>query len=203
MLHGLTPLKSFIHGAASHTDTSAKLQQIQTTLLAANRDCLWAILRHRPGISSTITTATQYKLTLILTRFSTKFSCCNRQLMGEDPATLTDGDWRRWCDHRPDEVPDGSYSEFVCGKQINVWIPRSLYPTYKDRWRAVCQRLLTRGSILCMSLIFTKYEGNDSDLSSKDKALLSPSEDSYIKIPISTQPKSAKMQMDVITTITL
>ena len=54
-----------------------------------------------------------------------------------------------------------------------------------------------------MRLVFTKYEGNDSDLSSKDKALLSPSEDSYIEIRISTPPKSVKMPTDVITTITL
>jgi hypothetical protein len=110
--------------------------------------------------------------------FPRNFPCKERMMSGEDPATLVSGDWRRWSDYRPGDVKDGPFSEFVTGKQLEVLLPQTMYPSFSGQWKAVCQRPITLGSkAVCMRMVFTGYSGNRNELSLKDRECLTPESD--------------------------
>jgi hypothetical protein len=68
--------------------------------------------------------------------FPLVFPCKERMLAGENPATLVAGDWRRWSNFRPEEVADGSLSEFLTGKQIKIVLLQSMYPSFKGHGKS-------------------------------------------------------------------
>jgi Reverse transcriptase (RNA-dependent DNA polymerase) len=105
--------------------------------------------------------------------FPTRFPLRERDLAGEHPATLLCGQWRQWSAFRLNEVADGPLSEFLCGKQIQVNLPTSFYPSYKHSWRVLCQRPVHHASgIYSIRLVFTKYNGPLDELSPDDAACL-------------------------------
>ena len=112
-------------------------------------------------------------------------------MAGEDPATLLACDWRRWSQYRPSEVADGPLSEFVTGKQIEVELPQSMYPTFPASWKATCQRpILLKNGPVCMRMIFSGYSGDRTKLSNKDNECLTKSADLWIDIPLSPTRKN-------------
>jgi hypothetical protein len=62
--------------------------------------------------------------------FPQRFPMRDRMLAGENPATLVNGDWRRWSNFEMSEVEDGPLSEYLTGKQIQVTLPQSYYPSF-------------------------------------------------------------------------
>jgi hypothetical protein len=129
--------------------------------------------------------------------FPHRFPCRERQLAGEHSSTITDGAWRQWAEFRLTEVPDGSLSEFAVGKQLQVHLPRTMYPTQKGTWRVLCQRpIITKGAVVCMRLIFTHYSGADNDLSQREKNCLAKREDLWIDVPLSKPTSSLPKTID-------
>ena len=126
------------------------------------------------------------------------FPCRQRMMLGEDPDTPTDGEWRQWFNHHPMEVPDVGLIEYVIGKQIQVVLPQTMYPAYKGRWMAVCTSSARRGpdKTDCIRLAMTQYIGPISDLTPEDHRFMisPPAADgkimfnlmSFIDIPVST-----------------
>jgi hypothetical protein len=62
--------------------------------------------------------------------FPLVFLCRERMLAGEHHTTLVSGDWRLWSEFRIGEVADGPLSEYDTDKQIEVILPKSLYPQF-------------------------------------------------------------------------
>jgi hypothetical protein len=119
--------------------------------------------------------------------FPNVFPCMEMKLAGENPATITGGEWRKYSHFRPKEVADGPFSEFVCGKQLQVKLPQSMYPSFKNSWMATCQRpiTLTKSKTVCMRMVFTGYDGDVTKLSKADQECLKKSKDLWVDIPIS------------------
>ena len=124
--------------------------------------------------------------------FSNVFPYAQRMIAGEDPSTIIVGDWRRWSGFRTAEVKDGPLSEWVTGKQIKVLFDRATYSGYTGQWAATCQRPITLASgIVCMRLVFSRYQGDKSKLSAKDKECLTPASDLWVDVPMSPQTQKA------------
>ena len=112
-------------------------------------------------------------------------------MAGEHSATLVTGDWRRWSENRLGEVADGPLSEFMTGKQVEVILPRHMYPNYQGSWKVTCQRPITqRNKEVSMRMIFTGYSGDKHLLSDKDLECLSKHQDLWVDIPMSPKKQN-------------
>jgi hypothetical protein len=120
------------------------------------------------------------------------FPCVEMKLAGENPATIASGDWRRYYHYSPHEVADGPFAEFACGKQLEVRLPKSMFPGYKGQWKATCQRpiyLQNDDKDVCMRIVFTGYTGQMSVLKPADIRCLNRIDELFIDIPI-TKPNN-------------
>jgi hypothetical protein len=136
--------------------------------------------------------------------FPQVFPCKERMLAGEDQATLLTGNWRHCSDFNPTKLTMAPLSDSLPGKQIEVVLPKQMYPGYRGCWKATCQRpitLQTNEKEVCMRLIFSGYTGDKSTLSSEDLECLSPSEDLWVDVPISPSIKGSFLNTSLETTV--
>ena len=140
------------------------------------------------------------------------FPCRQQQMLGEHPDTPTDGVWREWYNHHPEEVPDAQFAEYVIGKQLQVVLPQEMYPTYPGRWQAVAVSSSRRGDskTLCIRLVMYRYNGSVKDLTPGDRSFLKPVTpsghllfklESYIDLPVTAL--SQDLPAEVINTHSL
>ena len=80
----------------------------------------------------------------------------------------------------------------MTGKQIEVALPKSMYPGFAGTWKATCQRPIYLQSEdengdknVCMRITFTNYTGDKSKLNDEDFECLSSKSDLYIDVPMS------------------
>jgi len=117
-----------------------------------------------------------------------RFPFKEQQLMGERPGTLVDTNWRQHATVHHTKVPDGDLAHFLCGKQIQVDLPRSAYPTYPHPWRALCHSVVVSknaAQTVGVRLVFSHYLGDISTLSPHDQKIASGITPQEIFVPVS------------------
>jgi hypothetical protein len=109
--------------------------------------------------------------------FPLRFPYREQMFSGERPGTLADRDWRQTSIHPIRIVPDVDVANFAVGKQLQVALPQSMFPTYSAKWHVLCQGAYHPQSpsllgVIAMRLVFTAYDGPPSDLSASDRQTL-------------------------------
>ena len=121
--------------------------------------------------------------------FPLRFPYREQMFSGERPGTLADRDWRQSAIHPARILPDADVANFAVGKQLQVPLPQSMFPTYPGKWHAMCQGVYnpqtpaSLSGVTAMRLIFTAYDGSTSDLSATDRQTLRAFHDPTSKLP--------------------
>jgi len=141
--------------------------------------------------------------------FPLRFPYREQMFSGERPGTLADRDWRQSAIHPARILPDADVANFAVGKQLQVPLPQSMFPTYPGKWHAMCQGVYnpqvpaSLSGVTAVRMIFTAYDGSTSDLSTTDRQTLRAFHDPTSKLqpqeiflPISTLSSKQKLPKD-------
>uniref|UniRef100_A0A7S0TZN6 Integrase catalytic domain-containing protein n=1 Tax=Hemiselmis andersenii TaxID=464988 RepID=A0A7S0TZN6_HEMAN len=71
------------------------------------------------------------------------------------------------------KLSDDCLANYLVGKQLEVTLPQSWYPSYTHTWRARAQRLTRSGNAYAVEFVVAHYNGDVSTLSPSDQRAIS------------------------------